>query len=675
VKATSLRTFLLIAGGVLALLAAANARYYFAAPMHELGDIAVNSLQIDQARRFAEIHGNYSRFYFDHPGPAFFYVYALGEYVLFDWLHLAASPQGAHALAGLALQAAFLGLALTLMASWIRSPLFLPLALLAGAVHFSLATNALVSIWPPHVLVMPFLAFWIACVSVAAGRGRHLPWAVLAGGFLVHGHVVQILFVAVLAGCAYIAGWRRLRCAAVVPARPWRAFPAAHAWALGILLVFLFPLAVDLTRGAASNAGAVVQYLLASNEPPKSVARSFGYLLSFLSYRHDQDRLFPAAGAADLSFVRSEFWVWLLWLAALGGAGRVLVRRPDAAAPGAAAFLRTMPGFAAITAALCVIWGIRQEGPMWEFNGFFYYGFTYALLLLFVGLAVAAIPRPPPRWLALPPCGLAALIAAWGLRLPALSGAESGLPLRAATLAALAQDPRPAAPKLLAFPHDDWPPVASAALALERAGRHTFVGSGWTFMFQRAHEVPRRLLTDPDADLSVWRFVRDAAPGEGVGFVGGLRILFAPGALSPVNGRIEFTPQGNWPRYLVCGIATPGGADAWTESPDVALQFRPEPADHDVDLEITADPFVSRHRVEVQRGELWFNGVLVGQAALQAPGVLRARIPRELWNRKPVALVYLHLPDARSPAEFRLSGDPRILAWSIRSLTATPAPP
>jgi len=80
----------------LLVLAAANRRFIFQEPFHEEGDFAVNALQIDQAKRFHEIHGNYSRFNFDHPGPAFFYVYALGEAALYDAVRLTASPAAAH---------------------------------------------------------------------------------------------------------------------------------------------------------------------------------------------------------------------------------------------------------------------------------------------------------------------------------------------------------------------------------------------------------------------------------------------------------------------------------------------------------------------------------------------------------------------------------------------------
>lgn len=188
---------------LLVLLATVNGRFYFATPYHEYGDLAVNALQIDRAKHFGELYGNYSRFEFNHPGPALFYVYAWSEALFVDLLHVCPTPHNAHALAGLAVQCFFFVLGLTIAGGWIRAPLFLPLALLFGAIHFGLAKDAFISIWPPNVLAMPFFAFAIACISLGGGRGQHLAWVVLSGSVLVHAHVAQPLFVGTLFLFAY----------------------------------------------------------------------------------------------------------------------------------------------------------------------------------------------------------------------------------------------------------------------------------------------------------------------------------------------------------------------------------------------------------------------------------------------------------------------------------------
>ena len=139
---------------LLVALVVAGREVYFETTILETGDAAVNALQIDNAKGASEIYGNYSRFEFNHPGPAFFYIYAAGEYVFLDWLGVVPTPHNAHLLASLVVQVACFALALALIDLWIGSGAFLALALLGGLWHFSLAEGSFYSVWPPHVLLI-----------------------------------------------------------------------------------------------------------------------------------------------------------------------------------------------------------------------------------------------------------------------------------------------------------------------------------------------------------------------------------------------------------------------------------------------------------------------------------------------------------------------------------------
>ncbi len=144
--------------------------------------------------------GNYSRWGFNHPGPAFFYLYALGEKVLHDWLHLVPAEMNAHILTIILLNTAFLFGSIRIIACYCRSRLFLPTALAISlyfiyAVNLTIPGSAVVSVWPPHVILFCFLFFITASASVASGNLKQLPWAVFAGLMLVHGHVAQPVFV------------------------------------------------------------------------------------------------------------------------------------------------------------------------------------------------------------------------------------------------------------------------------------------------------------------------------------------------------------------------------------------------------------------------------------------------------------------------------------------------
>ncbi|PTY04651.1 hypothetical protein DB347_18230 [Opitutaceae bacterium EW11] len=634
---------------------------FLRSPVHEEGDAALNALQIERAKSFQEIHGNYSRFHFNHPGPAFFYVDAAAEAVLTDRLHLM-SPNCAHTLANMLLQAAFLSLTLYLLASLFEQPLFIPLALLGGAIHFARAGQAFTSIWPPHVLLMPFLAFWASCVSVGNGRGRHLPWLALTGSFLVHGHVAQPLFVVSLTVLSYAALWLQAR-----RPMPVRAFPWAHAGALLVIALFVLPLAIDLTHGDESNFHAIMTHLRTAGDH-KRLSKAAVYFLSFFSYTRDQDELLRSLSLDSLSFIRQRPWPFVAWMAiaALVGVG---AWRGFGAAPERLRRIRIAAGFWGATALLCLVWGVMQSGAMYDFNGYFYYGVNYALLLIGCGLVAQWVPAGASRWIGAGAV-LAAVPLAWnGFSLGGPPSEDKGMIVRRHTLEVLAADPHPEAPKLLVFPHDDWPMIASVALALQRAGVQFYVDPSWTFMFQRHHEMPAKTAADVKTKLSIWRFLHNTdAPG--VPFQPGVTVVFDAPTLSPSNGVIDFSADGNFERYQVFGFSTPlPGEFAPTAQNDAILIFKPEPAEKDIELEIIAIPYFAPGQPHIQPSELRFNGELVFAAPFTEPGVLRARVPKELWNSRPEAIVHLSLPNAQSPAELGLSADPRRLGLMVKKLT------
>ena len=191
----------------------------FTVPIFEYTDFAANAIQVERAKHFHELLGNYSRWGFNHPGPAFFYLYALGEKVLYDWLHLVPAEMNSHILIIILLNTAFLFGSICIIAGYCRSRLFPPIALALSlyficVVNLTIPGSAMLSVWPPQVLLSCFLFFITASASVACGNVKRLPWAVLAGLLLVHGHVAQPLFVIALgAGAAAALWWNRYRSA------------------------------------------------------------------------------------------------------------------------------------------------------------------------------------------------------------------------------------------------------------------------------------------------------------------------------------------------------------------------------------------------------------------------------------------------------------------------------
>ena len=646
---------------------AGNRELLFATEVHETGDFAVNALQIDHAKRFGEIYGNYSRFHFHHPGPAFFYVYALGERLLVDLGQVMPSPFNAHVAAGILLQTGFFTLALVLLAEALDRRRTLTLGLLVGVLHFGLVKHAFTGTWPPEVLLMPFLAFFAAAVSVASGRMGRLPWLVLAGSFLVHGHVAQPLFVVTLALLAYVHEWRRVPGPRLEALRAlYRQHRRAHLGSAAIILLFLLPLALDLLQGAP-NFRAILLHLHGNGGGGKNLLQSALYFLTFVTHTDAPENLLQPVGLETFQFIAGNPLAFIGWLAALGlfAFGALRLRRLDPDGDG----LRLLWRFWWVAGLLCLAWGLLQEGPMFAFNGFFYHSLHFVVYLGAATVIGRWIRIPPAAWLTVP-AALAAGVAGYLLvRVPEDRVDHGGLHLRAATARTLELDPQPDLPKLLVFAHDYWGHAASVALALQRAGVPFRVEPEMLFMFEQRSTARREELTRPEPPFSVWRFVDAAQSDTGPLIEHGRGIAFAPAELSPTDGLIPFGQEDGFIGYQLAGISGGQNGKSWSKDPEVLLQFRPQPAAGDVILTLEARPYTHPRGPQRQRAELRLNGRLLWQGALAGPDVIEARVPQALWNARPVAHLWLHLPDAVTPVVFGDSGDWRVLGLEMTRIT------
>jgi hypothetical protein len=508
----SLRRWFLVAFGVIAAgMIFMGRNYYFGTPLFETGDLAANSLQINRAAHLLEIYGNYSRFQFHHPGPAFFYVYAAGETVFFNLLHLVPAPHNGQLLAGAVLQSAFLAAAIAVIARFAvpNRGLFVASAIAVALVHFQLAGNPETSLWPPDQLVLPFACFVVVAISVAWGWIGLLPVLVLCGGFLVHGHVAQPLYVVPMATIASGLGFWRSFQQDALPVRGFiRRNLKSFLVALAILGIFLIPILRDAIHGPNSNLAAILRYL---NQPRAaedvhSRTQVLAYFLSFFGYPADL-QILDFSRSQLVSFAVSHWAGMAVSLLVLVVLPLVLLvahwahRAPidaDAASPattdadvaakrsGGSRFFITYYGFLVLGIALTLIWISIQRGPLFEFNSFFLYGLMF----------VAALPPLLVlcrRW----PIGRARLTTilvgalAVGLTvstvLPIPGGEDpGGLALNNAVDAVVASRPSQEA-VLLEFEQDDWPEATGVALALQRSNVSWFVEPYWGFMFGSNH--------------------------------------------------------------------------------------------------------------------------------------------------------------------------------------------
>jgi hypothetical protein len=649
--------------GLMVALVIGGSDLYFKTAILERGDIAVNALQIDNAKHGTEIYGNYSRFMFNHPGPAFFYAYAAGERVLHDWLRLVPTPHNAHLLASLFIQVSFFALAIAVVHCWIGSWTFVALSLLAGMWHFALARDAFTSIWPPHVLLMPFLGFVTALSSFAAGRTRDLAIAAVAGGFLFHGHVAQPLFVGGLGLLALFLHYRGRRAAGEWTGwQSWlRSNRALAIFCGGWAGLLLLPLAVDILRyGLNGNVSVIVHQFLTNTQEGKNILQSLLYFLSFAAYATNQEELFTTLGPQSFAFFREHFALlagWLLFLAAPAAfAWRSGRKLPD----DARRFFRAAYPIGAATLLLCVIWGMLQAGPMVQFNGYFYYGAYFFAVLVSIGV-VCAIPGrllPPPITAAL--CGVAGISASWLFRAPRLGANETGAPIHAGMEKVMKKNPS-LRPKLLVFEHYAWPEAATVALELQRRGIFFYTSPAWNFMFGRQHDF-NLLGPDPENSADVWWITRHGPDGTSI--TSDLQVFTQPAPLDPRNSEIAFALHANGFRFLTVGLS-PGNVDfAWSDQRRTAFEFRPLPAMGNVrvSLDVQMNP---GGKLTLQPAEVFFDGHSLGTVSAGGRGELPVTIPRELWNSAPTGVFELRFPEARRVTAYPLAASNLWHAWGL----------
>jgi hypothetical protein len=360
----------------LAVLLVLRNRVLFSVVINEGGDSGANSILVLRAKAFRQLVGNYSRIGFNHPGPAFLYVQASGEWLLHDLLHVVPSPWNGQALALLVLNAALLAGTLAILAAWLRSWAAIGLA---GAVLLGYAATApdpvIAGTWMPLLYFPPFLLLLTAAASVAAGRLDDVWVLGVAGGLLIHGHAEFLFFVPAIAGTAMVVLIRRRRRERAGDGL-WRAHRRAWLLLAGVLAVFTLPILVDLAVHWPGEFGKYLGYGSSTRAGGHAPWASAGYVVRFWPGQHFVVRPFVAVGA---------------WAAAI-----VLTRRLP---PGPSRhYLSTALGIAGLATALFA--GYAQLGIdhlAESYIGFFSYTLPLLVITIVVLAAVDLLRARAPR--------------------------------------------------------------------------------------------------------------------------------------------------------------------------------------------------------------------------------------------------------------------------------------
>jgi hypothetical protein len=651
------RVFLLVFLLLAAVMTVGNRREFFETARYEEGDLAANALQIERAKHLHEIYGNYSRWGFHHPGPAFFYVYAAGELLLHDTLSLTPAPHNAHIYTGLLLQLVFFAAAVALVSRASSQPwLVAAILVLIAVIHFHFAARAWFSIWPPDVLVMPFLCLIVAAAAVSFGQSDALPWLVAAGGFLIHGHIAQPLFVLPLgAGALAALLWHRHRRRISLIDRG-DILPAA----LGA--GFTLPLIIDLFRWSQSNAYAIFLHLKFHSDAAATVYQSFLYLLSYFVYADNQETLNTLSPNSYAIFA-GRWFLLVLWAVLLvfsiWAAIRARISSPTLT------FARRLLVFFPAAVALDLVWGMRQDGGFTSFNSTFNFGLMLIAPFAAVLAATAMLRNPIPRAVSVGAMATAAVVAAFTTH--ATGEAEiRGAAIHRNLPAVLRTDPLPGAPKLLEFAPGDWFEAVTLGLALQRARVPFYVHPAWSVMFGRDKVFENQGHAMDANRLSRWRIGRRLAGGRPL--TSEFAIDFPTAApLGALPASILFGAQGNHSRYNYFGFCAPGEARdwSWTEAAVAAVEFTAAPVATDVKMAIEADPLIAKRGPHQQTVRIFVNGEKVGEPHFQPHETVELEISAPTWNRHSPVRIVFELPDATAPSSLTLNPDRRPLALAM----------
>jgi hypothetical protein len=486
--------------------------FLFSARLYELGDSAANSILIAQAKHFTLLVGNYSREGFNHPGPAYMYVQAFGEYLFQNWLHAVPTAWNAHVLAVFALNGVSAALAVGVVYGWTGS-LKGAAACFAVLAAFAVAHPEIVnSDWMPYMYVPTYVVFLIAAGSVAAGRLADAWILALSGWFLVHGQACFLLFVPVLtlAVLAALVWPRRRRLRA-----PARSFFAARrgAWVPVVVIsaVFALPIVVNLVLHWPGDFGKYISYGRSARAGANGFGRVVGYALWYWwPYR--------LAWLAPVLLL-------VLALAAVLGLTSGSVRR----------FLLALLAINVVSTLTFLLYATVGIDVLAQYIGYFYWSAPLIMVLIIVLAVVEALRFRLGTLRSIDlGTGVAVLAAVAAFTtLAVIPGMRTGtndidesLPSVVATLAARA----PGHPIVLSLDHVAWPEVVGFLVQAERTGVRACIDDPWyTFI------VTSQFICTPaeaSAGQAYW-FYAPAVP-SGTRVIARLRsVAVAPVALPP----------------------------------------------------------------------------------------------------------------------------------------------
>ena len=440
-------------------------RFLFTARLYEQGDGGANSILIEQAKHFTLLVGNYSREHFNHPGPAFMYVQAFGEYLFLNALHVVPTAWNAHMLAVFALDSGFVALAVGVVYGWTRS-LRGAAACFAVFTGFAIAYPPIVnSDWMPYMYVLPYMVFVIAAGSVLAGRAQDAWIFALTGWFLIHGHACFLFFVPLLTLAVLAAVlWPRRHMLRTSVGSFFREQRGSWVPVAVISAVFAFPILVNLALNWPGDFGKYISYGGSGRAGGHSLRQVAQYALWFW-WPHRHAWLAPVLGYALALAV--TFWL------STDRAGRGPLRR----------FLLALLAVNVLSSLAFMVYAAAGIDNLAHYIGYFYWSAPLVTVLVIVLAAIEAIrPRPAAALAVLAAAATFVVLTVIPGTRTSTNDIDESLPKVVATLAAQAHG------KTIVLHSDGpaWVETAGFLVQAERTGVKACLDEPWyTFLMTK----------------------------------------------------------------------------------------------------------------------------------------------------------------------------------------------
>jgi hypothetical protein len=378
----------LAAFAAVAALLLARSPFLFTTRLYETADEAANSILVLQAMHFTLLHGNYSLEGFFHPGPAYLYVMAAGQWLFRDVLHLVPTPWNGQLIAILLLNSAEVATVAWIVYRWAGSAWAAAVAValiigLAAAVDVGVPAvinrDILGANWMPDMYVPTFLAFVAAAASVAAGRTSHLGLLAATGWLATHGHAEFLFFVPlIVAAAAAAALWPDRHAPWAAVRRFVRRRRSHYLPALAISALFALPIVADLVLHWPGEFGLYWRYARSGRAGHHPLGEVIRYVLWY--------------------WAPGPLWLGLLVMTAATAAALTIAIRfaPRIAAASPAAglprFMLAAVWISAVTTAGMIFYGARGLDPASSrYVGFFYWSVPLLTFLVIAAGLIAAL--------------------------------------------------------------------------------------------------------------------------------------------------------------------------------------------------------------------------------------------------------------------------------------------